>query len=266
MLLVWLLSPSSIRPLLILPEASQDGTVTPSHDEIPPRNQGDLMREVEQSLSQLVRVTVAIRKAGTQSRLQKADRSFNPRHPQILALRVHLMTILLAQPEQDGDAGSCIETLKRARMSDTALDPIQLRLIDANLRRRGRFIYAQKHAQKVALGLHLSDSIPAPQSAKEKHQGARSHASLTPGNPKMVAPKPNNDEATQSTTTATAVDTPVEHAHKQEVKAATTAPSATSSKIHYPRPPPVSDSQTVFVCPCCCQSMPVTVGRGDKWK
>ncbi|KAL3482044.1 hypothetical protein BJX99DRAFT_253167 [Aspergillus californicus] len=245
---------------------SQVTTATPSRDGVPPHNQRDRMKEVEGNLNQLVRLTVAIRKAGTQSRLQKADSSFNPGHPQILALRLHLMAIILVHPAEYGSSNSSMKTLKEARMNKAALDPIQLRLIDANLRRRGRFLYAQKHARKLGFGLHIGDSVPPFQFSGQKNQGPHSHAALTIRAPKMTGPEPGKHEPAQSTTTATAVDSPLELTQKQEAKSPTTVISITSSQIRYPRPPPISDAQTVFTCPCCCQSIPVTISRGNKWK
>ncbi|OGM44697.1 hypothetical protein ABOM_007418 [Aspergillus bombycis] len=245
---------------------SQVATTTPSRCENPPHNQRDRMKEVEGNLNQLVRLTVAIRKAGTQSRLQKADSSFNPSHPQILALRLHLMAIILLRPDEYGSSDSSMKMLREDRMNKAALDPIQLRLIDANLRRRGRFLYAQKHARKLGLGSHIGDCVPPLQISGQENQGPRSHVSLTIRAPKMTAPDPGNDEPAQSTTTATAVDTPLELTQKQEVKTPTTVISITSSQIRYPRPPPISDAQTVFTCPCCCQSIPVLISRGNKWK
>ncbi|KAI9043959.1 ribonuclease H family protein [Aspergillus affinis] len=257
-----------VTNLLLILKALIDDCIADSscRDEILPHSQKDRMKEVEGNLNQLVRLTVAIRKAGTQSRLQKADSSFNPSHPQILALRLHLMAIILVHPDENGGSHSSMTTLKEARMNKTALDPIQLRLIDANLRRRGRFLYAQKHARKLGFGLHMGDSAPPLHSSGQVNQGPRSHAALTIRAPKMTAREPGYDELAQSTTTATAVDAPLELVQKQEAKTPTTVISITSSQIRYPRPPPISDAQTVFTCPCCCQSIPVTISRGNKWK
>jgi hypothetical protein len=51
-------------------------------------------KDVEENLNQLTRLTVAIRKAGTRFRLQKADSSFNPDDPQLILLSRHLEILL----------------------------------------------------------------------------------------------------------------------------------------------------------------------------
>jgi hypothetical protein len=224
------------------------------------------MKDVEDNLDQLVRLTVAIRKAGTQSRLHKADSSFDPSRPQILALRLHLMAIILVHPEANGGSNSSIKMLEQAQLDQADLDPVQLRLIDANLRRRNRFLYAQKHARKLGVGSHLGHSAPPIRMSALANQGPLSHATLTIRAPKMTTLDPGNDGPPESTTTATAVDSPLELNQKQAAKAPTTVISITTSQIRYPRPPSISDAQRAFTCPCCCQSIPATMGRGNHWK
>ncbi|KAF3396453.1 hypothetical protein F1880_006928 [Penicillium rolfsii] len=102
------------------------------------------MNKVEGSLNQLTRLTVAIRKAGTRSRLQKADSSFNPDNPQICSLRRHLEVLLLARPDENGNSDYSEEQLDPAKLS-----PVRTQLVEANLKRRNRFLYAQQHAQKL---------------------------------------------------------------------------------------------------------------------
>ena len=64
------------------------------------------MKEVENSLNQLTRLTVAIRKARNHSRLQKGDSQFDPHAPQICSLRRHLKLLLLVQSDKCGSLES----------------------------------------------------------------------------------------------------------------------------------------------------------------
>ncbi|KAK2776658.1 hypothetical protein CKAH01_12308 [Colletotrichum kahawae] len=97
--------------------------------------------EVEQIINHLARVALAIRKSGTSSRLHKADRTFDPSKHQ--NFRRHLELIILARGCEDGRSDYHLDT--------EALTAIQERLILANLRRRNRYRYAQKHADKLAV-------------------------------------------------------------------------------------------------------------------
>ncbi|KAF9890246.1 hypothetical protein FE257_006158 [Aspergillus nanangensis] len=67
--------------------------------------------DVEDALNQLVRLTLAIRKAGTKSRLAKADGSFNPDSHQICTLRRHLVLLLSVSPDKDGCSNLTIQRL-----------------------------------------------------------------------------------------------------------------------------------------------------------
>ncbi|OOQ87104.1 hypothetical protein PEBR_18808 [Penicillium brasilianum] len=217
-------------------------------------------QDVENSLSQLTRLTVAIRKAGTRSRLQKADNKFDPDGPQIRSLRRHLEFLILVRPDEHG-----ISYFSQEQLNSTALSPIQSQLIDANLKRRNRFIYAQTHAQKLDNNSGHRKDTPRGNFGLGKHSRHFDLAqtdSLVDMDNTIV----RNDPQTQSTTTATVVDEQIEIPSAQIPKPATTVVSVTSSRITYPKCPPLHDHQMLFTCPCCCQSLPASVGRGNSWK
>lgn len=218
------------------------------------------MKDVDDSLNQLTRLTVAIRKAGTRSRLQKADSLFDPDGPQIRSLRRHLAFLILVRPDEHGNSH-----FSKAKLDSERLSPIQLRLIDANLKRRNRFIYAQKHSQKLDNNSGHPKNTPKGKFRLAKHLR---HFDLA-----QTAFLKNEDNAlarddpqTQSTTTATVVDEQIEIPSAQVIRAATTVVSVTSSRITYPKCPPLHDHQMLFTCPCCCQSLPASIGRGNHWK
>lgn len=93
------------------------------------------MSDVEQILQQLAQLAVAIRKSGTSSRLQKADRFFDPERFE--GFRKHLELVLHAR---GGELGRRFEDYQTHAEQ---LTEAQRRLTDANLRRRNRFLYAQ---------------------------------------------------------------------------------------------------------------------------
>lgn len=217
------------------------------------------MKDVEDSLNQLSRLTIAIRKAGIRSRLQKADSSFDSENLQITTLRRHLELLLLVRPDEHGSSES-----SQKQLDTTRLTPIQSRLIEANLKRRNRFLYAQRHAQKLENNSVKQDSRPSATVVSVKQQHPKSDkgktATLSPPKEKILEDNPG----AQSTTTATMVDEKILIPPKSANP--TTVVSVTSSRISYPKPPPIHDGQRVFTCPCCCQSLPTTVARGNHWK
>ncbi|KAL6851298.1 hypothetical protein ACO1O0_008426 [Amphichorda felina] len=97
--------------------------------------------EVEQIIDHLTRLAIAIRKSGSNSRAHKADKLFKPERHQ--RLRDHLNLIVLTRGTKEGrdDYGIAVDSLTN----------VQERLIMANLRRRNRYLYAQRHARKLAL-------------------------------------------------------------------------------------------------------------------
>jgi hypothetical protein len=217
-------------------------------------------QDVENSLSQLTRLTVAIRKAGTRSRLQKADNKFDPDGPQIRSLRRHLEFLILVRPDEHG-----ISNFSQEKLDSTALNSIQSRLIDANLKRRNRFIYAQTHAQKLDNNSGHRRDTPRGKLGLGKHSRHFDLAQtdlLVDGDNTII----RDDPQTQSTTTATVVDEQIQIPSAQVIKPATTVVSVTSSRITYPKCPPLHDHQMLFTCPCCCQSLPASAGRGNSWK
>lgn len=236
------------------------------------------MRSTEAILDQLARLAVAIRRSGTSSRLQKADRSFDPGHHE--DLKNYLVLMLLAKPSE-------IEK-KRPEISDVdakdismnfgvdiaQLSTAQRHLIDANLRRRNRFIYAQRHAGKLAPADHFSTQKPAPklETVNQPNKGPNIlSAECRPSSPKI---KPVSAASALSTalsdatritdTTASAIAT----SFRFNISAPSTVISQlsfTGSKTTYPNPPHLKGLNS-FKCPCCCLTLPVKFSEHDRWR
>lgn len=238
---------------------------------------GSLTNEVEISLNELVRIAVAIRRAGTKSRLVRADDSFDP--DAYKELHAHLIAVINL----------------RASSPVKGLDNIQVRLIMANLRRRNRFIYAQRHSE--ALGFF---DVPALASAQTRIMGNTakawqwisrvSQSSLQTGTSILQKMRQTLEHATadalqevtrqESTTRVYAYDssavtetsasgmsgyTPMQPTDTRSQGAATQM-SVTTRKVEYPRPPVIAHDALVFKCPACCQSLPIMYAEGDRWK
>lgn len=189
------------------------------------------MKHIETILDQLARISVAIRRSGNHSRLQKADQRLNLDDHQIL--RNHLIFII---PPHPGES--------------TVMTEVQNRLIDANIRRRNRFIYAQTHAE------HLAMAYVKPQ---PHHMGGQNMAVDNSKDPMQGKPKINLPTHSEvgTATIATEMDKPsIPDVTRSRVQGATTVMSSTVVKIKYPRPPKMKEDAKLFKCPCCCQALP----------
>ncbi|KAL6808311.1 hypothetical protein J3E69DRAFT_378436 [Trichoderma sp. SZMC 28015] len=165
-----------------------------------------------------------------------------------------------------------LEQLAKARVEDLAsskLNEIQKRLVDANLRRRHNFLLAQKRSQRVKKTAqtnftpdkHQSDITPlkiakVPLRAKVIDQ-ANVLASMEPKD----VPTQNTAAPTVTgyTIASTAEGTLQFDLAKNQQRAPTVAPSQISfiaTNTEFPKPPPSFQSQFMFKCPCCCQSLP----------
>ncbi|GLA14302.1 hypothetical protein AnigIFM62618_000678 [Aspergillus niger] len=224
------------------------------------------MQDVKSIIGQLSRITTSIRKAGTNARIQKANASYDPDHPQVKALRIHLQLLLLSRPTNNGTLRVLISShgvvltspVDETIVTDSrSLTVIQQRLIEANLKRRNRFLYAQRHAIK------LSDEDPTVSTSIQTPQ----KAPLPPGaNPFARSTEEPELPKVYSTTTATDVQDPIQLPTRSSAQPTTTVISEISSRVTYPKPPPLRSDQNIFQCPCCCQTLPASVGRGSQWK
>lgn len=233
-------------------------------------NVSKAMDDVQDTLGQLARVTIAIRKAGASSCWQKADASFDFNDPQSQALRRHLEILLLAKPSENGTLQaresrqgvilySAVD--RNVEIDSKSLSKITKRLIEANLRRRNRFLYAQLHAETLSNRVKAQDSES--QDTLHTMKPSRSPILSVPAGRKDVKEEPVNVE---STTTATAVQGMIIMPAHQTIKPVTTVISVTTSRIRYPNPPAVKMDQTIFQCPCCCQVLPIAASSGNLWK
>lgn len=200
-------------------------------------------KNIETILDQLARISVAIRRSGTHSRLQKADHRLDPDEHQML--RDHLTVILLRRPGHFTD-----------------LTEVQKRLVDANIKRRNRFIYAQGHAEKLGL---------AHDRPHAHHVASQSTvADILDGPPQENSkPGPLTDSEIGTTTTATVFDNPGPlriDITSLRAPVAMTVMSSTVVNLKYPRPPRMKKDAKLFKCPCCCQVLPKELAQDDKWK
>jgi hypothetical protein len=221
--------------------------------------------EVEQIIDHLGRLAIAIRKSGTNSRAYKADRLFKSADHQ--ELRRHLELLILARGSEEGRQEYHIDT--------ESLSPVQERLILANLRRRNRFLYAQRHAQKLAFDAPSSESkfvIPILDGPAIQIDGEKKSITVS-REMRVDAPTetsvPHNHPVLTSTLASTIQPQVVAAAARKSAapsEIAKTNITVTTAKVVYPRPPLLKAGLRYFQCPCCCQTLPEMFRQDTLWK
>lgn len=227
--------------------------------------------DVDSIIEQLGGLAIAIRRSGSSSAILKADRTFHPNMHQELH---HHLTLLIVLEQVKCRLRSSSPIGDHLQISiETPLSSVQKRLIDANLRRRHRFVYAQNHALKLErqdAGHEFSIYDSSDSDVKTNDiigiaiEGQRRPSS------KQAASRLNKDTVT--ITTASAVAVPIENLMPAKLtpsQRAKTEISTTGSKIVYPAPPEVEMASALFRCPCCCLPQPSEIARPlrrNRWR
>ena len=211
------------------------------------------MHNVTRMLEQLSRIGLAVRQSGNRSRLQKADLRFNPEEHK--ELEKFLTTVLLARP---GFSAEQIEPVH--------LNEVQQRLVYCNLKRRNRFLYAQKHSQGLGPdSLGRNNNRQSHLQLEERPTEEEGRFSL--GEILDRAANASMDLTVKTGTSASAVSDSLAVPQDSVLQvAASTIMTSTITKVKYPSPPKLKDDSLVFTCPCCCQTLPIVFSKKNKWK
>lgn len=237
------------------------------------------MGDAEAILDQLIRLGMAIRAAGTFSRLKRADISLTFRDYEHLddesyshshkidvkdlqALKTHLFTILFARPpreDQTLDVEACLYQLDEFHRQSVE------QLVFANLRRRNRFTYARKHAEKLGARDHnLSiNSEKAPLLRDFSHDlGPETVQTQSLKNTSAVILRSENP---RSETLPSEADQPI-ILNAMPSGTSMSRVSVSIEKAGWPRPPRGSRLRNTFRCPCCCQTLSKTEAERRSWR
>jgi len=224
---------------------------------------------LDSAIKNLALIGVAIRRTGKASRNRRADQTFNPDAHQ--DLREHLECLVFLRPTETG-----VADLDTPKLSD-----LQRRLIEANLRRRHKFLLAQKYSkvQQGAQTQSLTPTVPSSTNDSPVKEGAavagitQSVADLHLQNP---APNPHHKGKERAAPTisgfsrASTAEGSLQHGaatNKYAPGAAKTQITLIASDAEFPQAPSVPLGRTILKCPCCCQSLPVETFRDpQRWK
>jgi hypothetical protein len=223
---------------------------------------------VETMIDQLVRISIAIHRGGARARLEKADQTFiADRHGQ---LRDHLSLLIYANTltREEKEAGKNYLDLRSISLTD-----IQSRLIDANLRRRHRFLYSQRRLRKQEKDNSRHHKEQQQTAARTGLTNRADQDGLSPGSGGEETPqqhetlsksdKDHPASSTEKNSALTSLDGPIEI--PMDGQLSMMVPSSTSAKVVYPRALKIPGLD-LFTCPCCCQSLPIYISSGLKWR
>ncbi|KAH6973708.1 hypothetical protein BKA56DRAFT_105064 [Ilyonectria sp. MPI-CAGE-AT-0026] len=249
----------------------------------------EVKRNVDTSIENLASMAIAIRRTGRKSRLVRADASFNS--ASLDDFRKHLEFIVRLRPTLPGYRHPSHHKNKPhwwQRHLSAKLNPLQQRLIEANLRRRNRFLYAQSHSRKLAYR-QLDEDLAGhqPQTGELiKHRYSK-------GNPTSQLPvrgvsaqhnlgtaKHRNIMPALSETLASTPESKLKWTEpNNRVRVAMTQMSRVTGTTLYPnlRKPQQSEAQgmdqdetelpKMLKCPCCCEAIPSSMLKVESaWK
>ncbi|RSL76302.1 hypothetical protein CEP51_010085 [Fusarium floridanum] len=226
----------------------------------------EAMKNVDSILDQLARIAIIIRQSGTRSRLQKADRMLRLEEHQ--DLRDHLIAVVLSTGPFSSE-----HTFSSDQIDPNKLSTVQLRLINCNLKRRNRFLYAQRHSEALDASSHTrvpSGEVTDKGKAPEQPEPESRLQQEPEKPPKPVSAKPvdllHNPSVKTGTSASGVTDLPLLPQNPVPSQAATTQLSTTVIKLDYPHPPEVNEGALVFRCPCCCRVLPSMMLDKNRWK
>jgi hypothetical protein len=220
----------------------------------------DILIGIDSVVDSLAFIGVQIRRSGRKSRLQKADRSFDRNRARYRSLRAHLSCVIVSRPTQQGRTEEDCHGYDY--FADLSFSPIQERLIEANLKRRHRFIEAQRHSQGLKNSSTMTRRYNTGSASEIKHQD-----SLLEQKRKAAASEQHRT-LTRSATSASGLDPEWGGLHIQRrPSSAITRITAITATAKYPRVhAPSNMDQKLIQCPCCCQALPTAELEDIIWR
>jgi hypothetical protein len=235
--------------------------------------------DVEALMRCLIDLGYLVKEASRSSRFRRSDMTFEKQ--KYTGLLKHLETVLRSKVHLDGmSTGSdIVQSLFSVKLS-----PGQYHLIEANLRRRHRFVCAQQRFNQYQTNEHSSPkNAPAevdlpqttrrsPPSSEQEHP-SQSDADQTltkdpPRQPKRVTFAPSTVDPEKLRGRVTQTGQKVTKSDGSSI-APTSPMTSVAAEMSYPRPPTISDDHTVqaFSCPCCYETLNVSTARSSTiWK
>lgn len=238
----------------------------------------DAITNIDSTVDSLAFIGVQIRRSGRKSRLRKADDSFDKNRDIYRKLRAHLACVLTAKPTEEGrpkDEGKEIHSVDY--FTNIKLPQIQERLVGANLRRRHRFMEAQRHSHGLKDPSTEASHTVIPQQfitmaatdTKQEVSPMQDIKIAAALHQKQVRPSGAGQNApTIPATSASGLDSKWGGLQKNRRPGSTvTRITAITAAARYPRAhPSSSQGQKLVKCPCCCQAIPASELEDGQWR
>ncbi|CZR61670.1 uncharacterized protein PAC_11567 [Phialocephala subalpina] len=238
----------------------------------------DAIANIDATVDSLAFIGVQIRRSGRKSRLRKADDSFDETRDKYRKLRAHLACVITSKPTREGrpkDEGKEIHSVDY--FANLKLPPIQERLVEANLRRRHRFMEAQRHSHGLkGSSTKVSHTVIPQQFVAMAANHTKHEVSPMLDSKVAVASRekqarptgPGKDTPTMPATSASGLDSKWGGLQNNRRAGSTvTRITAITAAARYPRVHTSSNKdQKLVKCPCCCQAIPTSELEDSQWR
>ncbi|OIW27242.1 hypothetical protein CONLIGDRAFT_645529 [Coniochaeta ligniaria NRRL 30616] len=225
------------------------------------------MFNIKTVLTQLVRISTAIRRSGVKHRYRKADESLNEEDHE--DFKNHLtvlitMSSLTANAEEEHDSNAI-----QHRLTDlTSLTEVQKRLVHVNVLRRNRIIFATRSMTPVEAP-RTSQPARRPITAAEVPHPQMESKQISNAPPSVQRQAPST-KAPSISQTATEIgsqfDVQQAVGNKRSTPSVVTRVTRVGASQDYPRcPQPIFGE--LLCCPYCADLLPTTYSKNqDAWK
>lgn len=240
----------------------------------------ELAHNVETTLSYLTTLAVSIRKSGTRYRDRRAEQ-FGKNNPDFQKIKAGTYDFLMST-RLSGIFKEHKNTTECATEEINFKGPIFERLVDCNMKRWARFLYARHHDKT------LSAVPPSPHAHNiESHDADKgdTNTSQIPPETSQTISAGIGETSTLIEREATIISklstmaTPVEREALEgtlrpvdtgisEVPIPNVAGSFVAGKLRlkYPPPPKIEASSKYFQCSCCRQLLPTEIAEQESWR
>ncbi|KAI0552909.1 hypothetical protein F4679DRAFT_28866 [Xylaria curta] len=237
----------------------------------------DIISNINSTIDSLGILGVQIRRSGRQSRLRKADSSFDKNREKYRKFKAHLACIIASKPTENGrpvNEGKEIHSVDY--FANLKLTSIQERLIEANLRRRHRFLEAQRRSHglkdistKAYQPITLQQTIgemPSSHTKQRDNSTLFENAAVTMQERQALPTNPRYNAPVTTVTSASGLDSKWGGLQdSRQAKSTVTRITTITASARYPKAH-ASSEQKLIKCPCCCQAIPASEMEDGQWK
>jgi hypothetical protein len=229
---------------------------------------------LDSAIQNLALIGTAIRRTGRASRNRRADQTFHPDEHQ--ELRNHLQCVILLRPTRNALFDKAENERYVSTLDMTCLTGLQERLIEANLRRRHKFLRAQRKSmtqEEAPTNKRniLANTTTTGSTGGQDLTSAETTIEVQDATLKPIAKRGRHATPTVSgTSLASTAEGTLKYSsapRKYSSGPAKTQITSIASDAEFPQAPSVALDRELSRCPCCCQALPSKIFRDPVlWK